>query len=249
MISNINGACVIGSYCSWLSIAIMVMILLICPNISYATDDYEDVVTISLGHIFKTKSKWFVTAKQLKQTDNSFFETSQLPAKICFSKSTPSTDEQCYQMSNGSSIEAVDIDNALNSNDKLIMFLTKQHGETILNRYEVSVFSYQQNNDKFTKVTPKIIIGATGEYKLMAMSDERYLVISKEILNIPYETLTSKHAYEVEIYKQSLNKEFHLKHKYKTSLKYNDNDNSYAIGVIDSEYLNIVKHIKSKTKQ
>lgn len=220
-------------------------------NQHHIDDNYTKVKTISIKQLLDGKENWHATAYNLKQRDNIFFETSQLPAKLCFVQNVTKK-EICffaledtslpYQEVKELSIVQLEINKEPMAG---VVFIAKHHGQTLGKTLYVSIWTFDKQTGSFINLLPKVSLSDQSEYKIypsFGKRGEAILITADRIWNSNKETLYGRHKFEVKIFKLDGFKGYKLHHKYITKKKYPSYDEVENIEVIGPE-LNSIKKL------
>lgn len=223
-------------------------------TLNKSTTKHEEVKTLSLKQVFNTKSEWFVTAYHLKEDDNNYFETSKLPAKLCFWTDIANKEHDCIGITNkeGKSSAYTEVISlsiiSIQTNKepyKGIIFIKAYRGPTVGAVYNVTIWAYDSVNDSFHNILSDVGLTSQSEYEIfpsMKNVNGGLFVIADRIW-ANNEKLYDPHKFKISIYNLTDSAIYKMIGQYITSKKYNSFFEENTKKVIESELSNIKKHI------
>jgi hypothetical protein len=232
----------------WLAAITMVAM---CVIFEAPAADYKTIETITVGRNVGSTATWHVTASQEDASKN----YPQLPAKICFSNASKLT-QQC-ELAGG--VEVIGDLEVIRFRDKEepssgILLRTNVYaiggGPTYL-----SLWVYDGTRDGFKNILPsEFYVRALGTHKFFpSLQGKSVLIVAGPARLIDFnaplddpdrETIWSPHHYVVDIYRYASNKGFFKTRSFKTTRKYDPEDDERTL--IDSEMKTIKRLLKDK---
>ncbi len=239
----------INSKLTLILVAIASLLFITTMNIS--AEEYVPAKTIRFGEKQKVKGQWRATAYHLHEVGDYFFETSELPAKICFSEIQNPKTAACHEAKGVNDFpfqEVTDLKLVLLDKSRTkygVLFTAQHHGATIGKTKYISIWVFKEESKGFANLLEKTAITDQGEFKIYSslIGKSGYFILADRIWDSKTETLYAPHYYEISIFKLHESK-YEFVSKYKTSKKYNSLDNTTRINVIDPEKQNIIKVLK-----
>jgi len=234
-----------------LSLITTIAMAALCVVCEAAATDYKTIKTISVGKNVGSTVTWQVTASQEDAGKN----YPQLPAKICFSNASMST-QQC-ELAGG--VEVIGDLEVIHFQDKEepssgVLLKTNTYaiggGPTFM-----SLWVYDKAAQRFRNILPaKMRVPALGAYKFFpSLQGKIVLIITYPARLIDYdaaiddpnrETIWSPHHYVVDIYRYASDKGFSKTRSFKTTRKYDPEDEERTL--IDCEMKTIKRLLKDK---
>jgi hypothetical protein len=231
-----------------LSLVMPVLLVCICSIQNSTAADYKEISSISVGKNIGSTSMWQIAVSQ-EDTGNSY---PQLPAKICFSN-TSTTTQQC-ELAGGVEIITLEVMRFSEKEEpaKGILLMTNSAAMGGGPDY-VSLWVYNKASRRFHNILPpKLYVKALGVYKFFSSLDEKSVLIiaDPERLIEPdddpddpdYKGIWSPHYYIISIYRYLPRQGFVKTGAYKTNKRYYPDGAEYKL--IDLEMNRIRKHIK-----
>ncbi len=219
------------------------------------TSEYTEVITLPLKQVLNTKSDWHVTASHLKQENGNFFETSNVPAKLCFWSDIANQNQACFTAIDDASFsyqEVIKLSTiTIQSNkepSKGIIFVAMHRGQTLGKVFNISIWVYDNKKEIFCNILPDIRLTNQSEYNIYPSIKnvaDSIFVTADRIWNSNEENLYSPHLFEIRIYKYSNRNIYEFYGKYVTKKKYLSFDDADNIDVIGPEFNNIQKYIEN----
>lgn len=246
---NVNYLELVNSKLILIFVVMASLLFITTENIS--AEEYVPTKTIRIGEKQKVNGQWCATAYHLHEVGDHFFETSELPAKICFSEIQNPKTAACHEAKGVNDFpfqEVTDLKLVLLDESRTkygVLFTAQHHGATIGRTKYVSIWVFNEESKSFANLLKKITLTDQGEFKIYSslIGISGYFILADRIWDSKTETLYAQHYYEISIFKLHAGK-YEFVSKYNTSKKYNSLDNATRINVIDPEKQNIIKVLK-----
>lgn len=225
--------------------------LLLCSNNIVLAEEYVTAGSVITNVQQKTISQWQATAYHLHEAGDNYFETSQLPAKICFNEVLNPSAVACHEAKGANNFpfqEATELKSMLLDKSRAkngVLFTAQHHGATLGKTRYISIWVYSEKANSYINSLEQLAITDQGEFKIYdsLVSNSGYLVLADRIWESKSETLFVPHYYEISIYKLTGDK-YAFVAKYKTVKKYKSFDDASNINVIGPERGRIIRTIK-----
>lgn len=222
-----------------------------------STAKYKEVKTLSLKQVFNTKSDWHVTAYHLEEDDNNSFVTSNLPAKICFWTDIAKKERDCIIAANDQEtpypdtlVKKLSIITIQSNKEpyKAIIFVKGDCSPTLGAIYDVTLWAYDHNNDKFQNILSNARLTIQGEYRVYPSlkNVNGGIFVTADRIWANGEKLDDPHKYVIKIFSLADTTNYKYLGKYVTRKKYNNFFDDNTKEVIGPELTNINKYIKKK---
>ncbi|WP_144400020.1 hypothetical protein [Geobacter pickeringii] len=228
-----------------------VTILLFVATNTVWSEEYVPVGSILIAGKQDLRGQWQATAYQLREEGDNFFETSQLPAKICFNEVANPTAVACHEAKGANNFpfqEATELKSILLDKSRAkngVLFTVQHHGATLGKTRYISIWIYSKKDNTYINALEPLAITDQGEFKIYdsLIDKSGYLILADRIWASKTETLFAPHYYEIKIYKL-IGDKYVFATKYKTGKKYKSLDNVPSINVIEPEKVRIIRVIK-----